>query len=562
MMKTTKDKSRKALYWITFFLFIGVFIAYLQVLDAQFLNLDDNVLILRNSSIQELTFHNVVNLFIAPQSDTYIPLVNFTFALEHFFFGFNPTSFHFFNILLHAINVLLLFWFTWELFHIEWLAFAFAGIFAFHPFHVESVAWVFERKDLLYALFYILSIRYYHCYSQSKQVKFYVFSFLFFVLSCLSKPMAISLPVILILYDYFYAKERSLKIVISKIPFFVLLGIVAIVAFRLMKFDANSILFIKDYNFFDKIVVCFYGIYLYFQKTLIPFGYCAIYNYPKKVHGLLPLQYYIGAVLSVVAIAFVFLSKRSNDVLKCGTLFFLVSIAPVIQLFPNTYTFIADRYSYLPTLGFVGIILALLYKKVNVEKRDFREVNIIIIGICLCLAIITYQRAKVWQNTLSLYSDVYTQQQATPSIFVQLGNEFQNCGDFSRALSIYQEGDLLFPNQLSIKLMVASTLAAMGRVDESIKAYEACLRLDPNFAPIYLNLSECYFKKGIISRSMELSLKAMSLDPQNPIYIYDVGYMYYAINEKQKGIEYIQRAAKYNFKPAIDFLLAKGAPIQ
>lgn len=555
--KLQKEKNNTRLYIAIAAIVLAVLWAYSPAFKADFVNLDDPQDVTKNEHIRSLSFENTARLFYKPKSELYIPMVYLSYSIEYYFDQLNPQRYHADNILLHVINSLLLFWLLWLLFKNLLACVIITGLFALHPFHVESVAWVTERKDVLYTSFYLASIICYHFYSQKKEGKYYLLSLLLFVLSCMSKPMAITMPAVLLLYDYFYLKQRSWKMILNKLPFFAGTVVFTIVTLKLFPPSQES-LFTNHYTAFDKLIMILYSLWFYLQKTLLPINLSAMYTYPEKTGGLLPVYFIICACLTLLLACFVAFSKYSNGLIKACSLFYVATISPVIQIFANTYTVTADRYSYVPTLGFLGIAAYIVH--LAIEKQKIKETTawvFVIVALLVC-SIATYNRCEIWKDSFGLYGNIIERGQYTPAAYANYGDTYVNRGDNAKALSIFAEADKKYPNTAAVKNRYAWALDAVGRTNEAILQYEQCLLLDSTIVGTYINLGSAYLKSNRLGEALSCFKKATLLYPKDNTARYNLGYTYWLLNERDEAVRHFRKAAADNFQPAIDFLVRQN----
>jgi len=368
---------------------------------------DDYDYILQNTQITQFKFSDISSFFSSFYVGNYHPLTTLTWALEFKFFGENPSGYHVVNIFLHLINTVLVFYFAQLLMQDKRVSIFTAVIFAIHPMHIESVAWISERKDVLYSLFYILSMIYYLLYLEKKRNKYLVYTFITFILACLSKSAAITLPLILILIDYYKEKINS-KNSIQKIPFLlvsIVFGIVAIISQKSGNALSSDV---KLFGLFDRFLLTGYSIYYYLLSFFVPTKLCALHFYPK-VGEALPRVYYIANVIVLIIAISVFFIKKYKKELVFGLLFYLVGISLVIQIIPFGKSMVSERYSYVPYIGLAMMISKVLFEIIDryKNKKDYEKTMYGIFGIIIML--FSYQslsRISVWKTPYLLFSDV------------------------------------------------------------------------------------------------------------------------------------------------------------
>ena len=212
--------SRKDKILCLIFLIVSMTaIVYYPSLNNGFINWDDNEYVGANMNIRSISWENIKDNFTSPYYGNYIPFTTLTYAVEYRLAKLNPRAYHATNLILHLFNCMLVFWFIYLFCGKEYVALIVALLFGIHPLHVESVAWVSERKDVLYSFFFLSSLISYTRYLKEKKVSYWSLSLLLFAASCLSKPMAVTLPLVLFLIDYLLHQKVEIKTLLLKIPF-------------------------------------------------------------------------------------------------------------------------------------------------------------------------------------------------------------------------------------------------------------------------------------------------------------------------------------------------------
>lgn len=547
----------KTLLLFSFLLILITYSSFAPALKSDFVNYDDPHYVYENPLIKELTLKNTEKIFTTRTSDLYVPLVLLSYTVEHYFFKIDPKGYHLTNIVLHLLNCLLVLFLTWLLTKNLFITMTVSGLFALHPLHVESVAWITERKDVLYALFYLLAILFYHLYKESTNKKYYILAIAVFILSCFSKAMAVTLPAILILYDYFYLQKRSWKMIIDKIPFFIISLIFIIVALKTMQLEGRGTEGLQ-YTVFDKIVAGCYGLFFYLQKAIVPSYLSVIYPYPVKNGSSLPFIYLISPLILGVIFWLIFFFKKSTAIIKACFLFFLISILPVLQIVPNTFTVASDRYFYLPSLGLFGIAAYLLNTLLEQKKIKSSFAWISISIVLLIFSISTYNRCKVWTNSITLFTDVIKNYPTSDIAYGNLGLAYNNKGDFKTAVPLLQKAVALNPKNSEVLNNYGWALSATGQYEQAIAQFNSSIAIYPRQAKTYINLGNTYGTIGKFDMSIENFSKALQLEPNNATTLYNLGYTYLNAGNKTMALQCYQRSAQLGFKPAQDFLLKNG----
>ena len=395
-------------------------LVYASSLSHDFIyNWDDTGYIIDNEVIHELSAENVKTIFSSFYFHNYHPLTTISYAIEYALVGESPFLYHLNNLILHLLNTLLVFWLILLIKpkKYDWAAIV-AFLFALHPMHVESVAWISERKDVLYAFFFLASlISYLYYKTKDRKIKYLIYSFVFFLLSCLSKSMAVTLPLVLILIDFYLEKESlNFKLFIQKLwrfgirkaHFFaisLLFGILAVKSQDTAIQDLNPLL-----SIYERISVLAYTLLLYFLKVFAPVKLSAMYPYPLKTAGVLPLKYLLAPIAILLIIVFLIIYRKKLKDFFFGLFFFLITIAVVIQFVPVGGVILSERYTYLPYLGFFFMIGA-FYQRIRFDKTfvlyKFRKLfTLLLIMMMLWFTYLSYDRISYWKNGDVLFTDV------------------------------------------------------------------------------------------------------------------------------------------------------------
>jgi hypothetical protein len=286
------NKSGKAFYLAAAAVII-TYICFSNALKNDFTNWDDPGYVIDNALVKSLSFDNLKAIFSTYVMGNYHPVAILSLAIDFYFHQLDPHGFHATSVILHLINVLLVFLFVQKLSNRLIAAFIAAVLFGIHPMHVESVSWVAERKDLLYVLFYMASIIAYTLFIKKEKNKtvYYAASIALFILSLLSKGQAVTLPVILLLIDYYSSRTFDKKVFLEKIPFFaisIVMGVVAVLAQK----ESGAIADMPNHAWYDRIFFASYSFINYIWKMILPLNLSAYYPYPVKQGNFYPSFFY------------------------------------------------------------------------------------------------------------------------------------------------------------------------------------------------------------------------------------------------------------------------------
>ena len=488
-----------------------IFLVLKTCLNNQFTNWDDPGYIKDNALIKDISSEGIKNIFSTPIMGNYHPLTILTYAIEYSYVRLEPYLYHRDSLLIHIFTTLAFFWFILLLTHKPIVATITALLFGLHPMHIESVAWVAARKDVLYGLFYAGSCIFYLYYIRSNAKKKwtnYILSFLLFTGSILSKPVAVSLPITLFLIDFFDGRKlfpsnesRSEQkssltnsfhpiIYLEKIPFLLIalgFGIKSVADQK--EFKALNTLDVK-FNIIERISLGAYALITYLWKAIAPIGLSNFYPYPVKVNDALPIQYYLYPIITLLLIALFWFFVRKNKIAIFGCLFFLVNIILLLQFIPVGGAILADRYTYIPYLGLffiMGWYVSLLLEQPKYKSIGLALVTSVFVYISI-LGFLSNKRCMDWYDTISLWRNEVENHPDVPSAFNNLGFEYFNRGNVS-------------PDPKTRNLYF----------DSSNILLKEAIRLQPNFVNPYVSLGEVARTRNNFPEAKYYYYKALKL---------------------------------------------------
>jgi len=362
-----------------------------------FVNWDDEYYVVSNALLRGPQW---IGIFTRPVVSNYHPLTVLSLAANYAISGTEPWSYLLFNLLLHLANTVLVFWFAYLLSDKKrWVALFTALLFGIHPMHVESVAWISERKDVLYTLFFLLSLIAYWKYLQTNRSTGYWACFLLFVCSLLSKPAAIVLPLVLLLLDYWKERPFTRKVVLEKIPFFLVSGLFAVITLKLQ--SVTAIASLDLYPFWVRLFFASYAIIVYLVWFFVPYPLSAFHPFPLPDH--LGWTIYLSPIF-LLALIFLIWHFRRNRLVVFGLLFFLINILLVLQLIPIGFTIVSERYTYVPYIGLAFLVTMIVTK--NVSAKRFIPAAAGAVVVFSAFGFLSFKRTQVWKDSDSLWTDV------------------------------------------------------------------------------------------------------------------------------------------------------------
>jgi len=498
-------------------LFVYVFLAvvtlavFWQVNQYDFINVvDDNIYVTENSHIKSgITPEGIRWAFSTKYADLWHPLLWISFMFDYQLYGLNAGGYHLTNLFLHILSSLLLFWLFNRMTGAVWKSAFVAAFFALHPLHVESVVWIAERKDVLSAFLGMLTLCLYVYYTEKPVIRRYLFILLFFVCALMSKPMVVTLPLIMILLDYwplgrFELKKGNLLLwqLKEKIPFFILS-----IVFSIMTIYAHHNRPIEHFPLGSRLANAFVSFVTYLEKTFWPHNLAVYYPFPEQI----PLWQVSGATLLIILISVVVIvTVRRLPYLFVGWLWYVIAILPVIGILQDSDQAMADRYHYLPSIG-ISVMLAwvipLLFKNENTRKQILFAVAISFFTI---MSFLTWKQCGYWKNSRELFKNTL---QATKNNGVA-----HNC--------------------------LANALSDEGKIEEAIYHYNEAIRIYPDFVDAYTNRGIAYANLGQHQRAIEDFSKVIYLQPNSAVAYQNRGIIFIVQGNKNLGCRDAQKACE------------------
>ena len=510
-------------------------IAYLPIFKGGFV-WDDTTYIQNNELIRTI---NLKDIFSKYQMGNYHPFTMLAFAIEYQVFGLNETGYHIINLLLHLVNVLLVYYSVFLLSKKNNVALIAALLFGIHPLHTESVAWISELKDLLYTSFFLGAYIFYLKYLDSKQNKFYLLALLLFLFSLLSKAMAVSLPVVLLLTDYFKGRKLDLKTWIEKVPFFLLsiiFGIIAILAQQ----SSEAIQDISIYSFPQRIAFACYGFITYLWKSCLPFYQSAFYPYPINSGESLSIQFYIYPLLVLVLIAFLIYSHRYTKKIIFGIGFFATTIFLVLQLLPVGDAVMADRYSYVPSIGIFYLAGEGLSWVWN-NKRKTLAISLISI-FTIFFSVLAYKRNGIWNNGITLWSDVIKK---FPDAFIGYNNRggiYLGEKKYELALGDLNKAIQLRPDYAEALSNRGVILSDQKKLNEGLNDLNKAIELRPNYPDALNNRGLILMELSKYPEALSDFNRAIELRPTYAEAYYNRGLLFMNQNKNEQAVKDYDKA--------------------
>jgi tetratricopeptide (TPR) repeat protein len=492
---------------------------YQSALDNQFTNYDERAYVSENRGIQQLNGEMIAREFKSFYMGNYHPLTMISYAIDYSIYGMDPSGYILTNILLHCVSTLVVYMLLIMWTKNPWASLAGGLLFSLHPLHVESVAWIAERKDVLYTAFASISILMaYLWYTRSSSV-YWILSLCFLLLACLSKGMAVVVSPIILLIGITLKIEKEGKLDWKElykfslnprfIPFLLTslaFGYVAILAqaeAAAIRTDTGNL------PFYAKILYPTYGIWFYLQKFIFPIPLSAHYEYPSLKNFLLLLS----PILTIGLGTGLWMIRNKFPEWILAFIFYLIGISIVLQILPVGKAIAADRYFYFASIGF-SIAIAWRLNKASQKLYSF-----ICIGLFVLMGYsLTIPRIKIWKDSKSLWEDTFKENQHVPFVLFNLGVSLEKSGKENdlRAMELYQKALAIDSTYFEPYNNYGILLNQYGQPGSAIPLYYKAIKLNPNNSDTYNNLATALQALGKYEEALSVFTKSLEVDPNNP----------------------------------------------
>lgn len=533
--KPRKDQYNRYQNWLILSLLVVTAGIFSPSLQNEFVNWDDDRNIYENETVLNLNLDNIKKIFTTDVIGNYNPLSNLALGIQHQVFkgkSYYHGGFHAVNILLHLLCVFLVYRILLAMKVSTTVSLLTATLFALHPLRVESVTWITEIKDVLYASFFFSSI-YAYLVSVKRQSRLWWYtSLLLFGIGLFAKIQMVTLPVVLVLLDYWVGHNNFKKSIIRKWPFFLMALAFGLLGIFMLS-SKGSLESHTSYTGFERIFIGSYSFCIYLIKSVVPYRMSPLYPYPLTLSiwhylSVIPfLSYFVG-----LYVAF----RRDYKVLFFGGSFFLVNIIFLLQILGAGQGYLADRFTYVAYLGLFFIYGHFVKHLVDRPKTKLM-VMAVTTGALIVYGYLTFQQTKVWKNSNTLWTHV---------------------------LKYYDNSTLPYGNR-------ANYFRDIGQVDLALQDYSSSIRLKSDNPAPYNSRAKLYFAKNQDALALKDYMRAIELDPENVEYLVNRGAAYaklgnwdLALNDLNKGLEidrnnangYLNRSLVYQTLGRMDLTLS------
>ena len=534
------------------------FLCFFPSLQNKFVNLDDPQYLTENPVVKNISTENLKAIFSEQFVGNYQPITMLSYMVEYKLFGLHPFGYHLMNLLFHLLGTLFVFLIIKKLSGNDLVAFITSLLFGIHPLHVESVAWIAERKDVLYGFYFLWALYLYVCLtptlskgegvgSESPPLRVgfrWGLCLLLFVLSLLSKAQAVVLPVVFFAIDFLMNRKFTKKTILEKIPFFVLAIAFGLLAIKVQG-KAGAMQTYQYFPFYERILFSCYALMTYLHKLILPINLSCFYPYPETDDKINTVWVYLSPVV-LLALAFIIWKYfRESKVVLFGTAFFLITIVLVLQLLPIGDALTADRYTYIPSIG-LFFIAAHYFTQL---QKSYRLLKLCAAAYLLFFCFMTFQRTKLWHDSVKLYTDAINNGYKAAIIYNNRGavlsdslkneealkdfislvalkprypNGWRNKGLIEErlgkkedAIKSHTEEIKYFPADPKNYMSRGTLLEGKNDFDGAIKDFSKIIEFEPNNGEGYYARAEAFGKSGKMNEALTDINKAIEFAPTN-----------------------------------------------
>ena len=502
------------------------FLFLLSCLDNQLTNWDDLGYVITNNLIKDNSAEGIKNIFSIhhPVMGNYHPLTILLHLIEYSYVGLAPWLYHFDSVLMHVLATMAAYAFVKVLTRNTIAAAIASLLFGLHPMHMESVAWVAGRKDLIYSFFFLLgcATHLYYIRNSDKKALWFTATIILYGVSLLAKSVGVTFPIVLLLLDLYEQRKLNFMLLVEKLPLFALSLLFGLLSIQAQK--EVGALGTLDVHFspFERIALGGYALVTYLWKMILPTGLSNFYPYPMKVNDALPAMYFVYPLIMLGLAFATWKFGRKNRIVVFGTLFFIVNIFLLLQFIPVGGAIMSDRYTYIPYLGL--FIIAGWFVARSIEEKS--AIGKPLLGgallVCLIFGGLSNARCKDWYDSISLWRDNIEKHPESPIAYFYLGQEFYSRFELepnpNEKKSLGDSAYLYFmksierkPDYINPIVCVGEYQRATGQIDEAKKTYLRALQIDKKCESAFLGLGVVYAIKQQYDSADQSFRKAISL---------------------------------------------------
>ncbi len=533
---------QRSFYLNTALIILLVMAVFSPSLKNQFVNWDDGTILNYAKHMQERPVETLKEIFTRPVISTYIPLTVVSLSLDYKLSDGNPFVFHLNSLLFHLMNVWLIFVLCLRLNIHPRICLIAAILFGIHPMKVEPVCWVTARKDVLYAFFYLLAVHNYWSFLKTSSKKWYVTSVTLGLFSMLSKPMAISLPVILLLIDWYDGRLKKREAILNKIPYAIYLIPLALVTHA----HSQTTVAVSS-KLVEAVLIFVWSFSFYIYTFLFPHPLLALYQTPEPISLLNPI--YFCSLIIFLGFVIYFIRSKKNKLIRFSMMFYVASVFYLLRFNKmEEMTVVGDRFIYLGSLGFC-LLAAYAFHLVWVIYKKTWVKFILIISLAFVVGILSlksFKQIKVWHDSIRLWSHVIRFNPTNALAHDLRGTAYVETGQTEKAAMDFQEAISINPKLITAYLNLASIQYIQKDYESSLENAGRALMINPQNAMGYYAKGLVYAARFQFDSALENFSQALTYDPRNAASYCSRGNIYAERGETEKALSDFNQAILNN----------------
>ena len=515
-----------------------------QVNQFDFINMDDNIYVTNNSHVQAgITLEGVIWAFTTTYAEFWHPLTWISLMLDYQLYGLNPGGFHLTNVILHILSTLLLFRLFNRMTGTVWESAFVSAFFALHPLRVESVAWVSERKDVLSVFFWMLTLCLYVYYTRKPVIGRYLLVLFCFICGLMSKPMVVTLPVVMILLDYWplgrFESHKGNVILLQfkeKFSFFILSAVFSIITLYAQYNPATEIIPLSY-----RLTNALNSLVIYLGQILMPYDLVFLFSIPKQINILQTLT----AFIFTVAISnIVIVNVKRFPYLFVGWIWYIITILPILGITHIGIHWRHDLYTYLPSIGIAVMMTWGITSLVKSEKK--RKFILFPVGIAVLtiMALLAWKQCGHWRDSISLYSHDILVTSNNYISYHNLASELNEKGKIMEAIDNYNNAIHIRPDSYKSYHGRGTAYDKLGQYQRAIADYNETIRLNADYGTAYNDRGTAYGKLGQYQHAIADFNEAIRLKPHLAAIYNNRGFAYFLQGNKKLGCSDAQKACE------------------
>jgi protein O-mannosyl-transferase len=562
------ESVKKSFVIFTYFvLILSTLLVFWQVRNFDFVKYDDGLYIYENPHVLNgLTEDGVIWAFTTNHSANWHPLTWLSLMLDCQLFGANPGWMHLMNLILHLANTLLLFAVFRKMTGALWQSAFVAAAFAIHPMHVESVAWIAERKDVLSTLFLLLTLAAYVSYVRRPGLVRYVLTVLLFASGLLAKPMLVTLPFLLLLLDYWplgrFDSHQTIKAssrqkrqsspapdkrrilyraIIEKIPFIAFSVVSSVITFLVQR-SGGAMVGIDVLPLKLKFANAFLSYARYISKMFWPQNLAVFY--PFDVRTIQSWQVVLCALLMIVVSVLAIRFGRKQRYLPVGWFWFVGTLIPVIGLVQVGGQSLADRYTYISYIGLFIMIAWGLPELLSKWPQRKNALGLSMVIVLTTLGICAHRQVSFWNNSLTLFSHAIEVTQNNYIAHDSIGVAYNSLGRYQDAIESYKQAIKIKPDYADAHYNLGVACGKLGRWQDAVESYKQAIKIKPDYTKAHYNLGISYEGLGRYQDAIEAYKQAIRIEPDYADAYINLGVTYYRLGRYKDAVEPYKQAIR------------------